>query len=135
MSHVKLSLKLMFFSPFHGLVQQIFQRRPSKISCWIGTSYLSQFQKKSCHKSQKLLDKKWWKFSKTEGKAIATIMKDFTAKDQIFLLDRMIWNLWLFLDRTSLWMETADCQNFVHYIWSTEFCPCRTVKELYHASQ
>ena len=30
------------------------------------------------------------------------IMKDFTAKEQIFLLDIMIGNLWLFLDRTSL---------------------------------
>ena len=29
-------------------------------------------------------------------------MKDFTAKEQIFLLDIMIGNLWLFLDRTSL---------------------------------
>ena len=29
-------------------------------------------------------------------------MKDFTAKEQIFLLDIMIGNLWLLLDRTSL---------------------------------
>ena len=28
-------------------------------------------------------------------------MKDFTAKEQIFLLDIMIGNVWLFLDRTS----------------------------------
>ena len=29
-------------------------------------------------------------------------MKDLTAKEQIFLLDMMIGNLWLFLDRTFL---------------------------------
>ena len=32
----------------------------------------------------------------------ATIMTDFTGKEQIFLLDIMIGNLWLFLDRSSL---------------------------------
>ena len=31
------------------------------------------------------------------------MMKDFTAKEKIFLLDIMIGNLWLFLDRTSLY--------------------------------
>ena len=29
-------------------------------------------------------------------------MKDFTAKEKIFLLDIMIGNMWLFLDRTPL---------------------------------
>ena len=37
---------------------------------------------------------------------MAIIMKDFTAKEQIFLLDIMIGNLWLFLDRTSLCFES-----------------------------
>ena len=35
-------------------------------------------------------------------RALATIMKNFTAKEQIFLLDIMNGNFWLFLDRTSL---------------------------------
>ena len=33
------------------------------------------------------------------------IMTDFTAKEQIFLLYRMIGNLWLFLDSTSLFTD------------------------------
>ena len=36
-----------------------------------------------------------------EGNSI----KDFTAKEQIFLLDRMSGNLWLFLDWTSLYFD------------------------------
>ena len=31
-------------------------------------------------------------------------MKNFTSKEQIFPLDIMIRNLWLFLDRTSLYL-------------------------------
>ena len=40
--------------------------------------------------------------------AIAVIMKDFVVKEQIFLLDMMIGNLWLFLYITSLF------QSFTH---------------------
>ena len=36
-----------------------------------------------------------------EGNSI----KDFTAKEQIFLLDIMSGNLWLFLDWTSLYFD------------------------------
>ena len=45
------------------------------------------------------------------------IMKDFTAKEQIFLLERMIWNLWLFLQRTSLYL-----QKYLQNIFFVRFC-------------
>ena len=41
-------------------------------------------------------------------------MKDFTAIVQIFLLDRMIGNLWLFLDRTSLWHVAFGYKKLWH---------------------
>ena len=42
-------------------------------------------------------------------------MKDFTAKKQIFLLDIMIGNLWLFLDRTSLLFTPLSKLEFIWY--------------------
>ena len=47
-------------------------------------------------------------------------MRDFTAKEQIFLLHRMIWNLWLFLDRTSLLPEyfaILCVQKYPNFLW------------------
>ena len=37
-------------------------------------------------------------------------MKDCTAKEQIFLLDIMIGNVWLFLDRTSLFFFIGNAE-------------------------
>ena len=64
---------------------------------------------------------------------VATIMKDFTAKEQIFLLDIMIGNLWLFLDRTSLFifnmlsLKTFNATQIQKIFWWAIFIS----KELY----
>ena len=59
----------------------------------IGTSYLPQFQKRAVKNLKNYSTKNDKFFLKTSGRAIAAIMKDFTAKgakEQIFLLDRII---------------------------------------------
>ena len=64
------------------------------LSCSIPKKELSQISRTTRQKMMKICENK--------SRAIAAIMKDFTAKEQILLLDRTVGNLRLFLDR--MWL-------------------------------
>ena len=58
-------------------------------------------------------------------------MKDFTAKEQIFLLDIMVGNLWLFLDRTSLFIILTFAVSTIQNSWASPLSAAnRTIGEL-----